>query len=48
MLSDFESAQSNITYMLHRLLTRQVVKFNCNKDNKELGKQLGIKVRPGC
>jgi hypothetical protein len=23
----------------------QVVKFNCNKDNKELGKTLGIKVR---
>jgi len=23
----------------------QIVKFNCNKDNKELGKTLGIKVR---
>lgn len=24
----------------------EVVKFNCNKDNKELGKSLGIKVAP--
>ena len=24
----------------------EVVKFNCNKENKELGKSLGIKVAP--
>ena len=24
----------------------EVVKFNCNKENKELGKTLGIKVAP--
>lgn len=26
--------------------TAKVVKFNCNKDNKEMGKELGIKVAP--
>ena len=24
----------------------EIVKFNCNKENKELGKSLGIKVAP--